>query len=154
MCGGVSARGDFHKRGYHLKQMNTSQFNIQAGNELTWNARPILFEVRHALEELIDSGETSIIDLRSIPLAPGEEETIIKTLGKGEVHARLDALGPSEVIETRFAGVWLVTHFNDEEEIVSRFIEITTIPEILKSQDEDMSNALIELAHELGTQDT
>ena len=70
------------------------------------------------------------------------------------MHARLDALGPSEIIETRYAGVWLVTHYNDEEEVVSRFIEITAIPEILKSQDEDMSNALIELAHELGTQDT
>ena len=93
-----------------MKQMNTSPFNIQTGNELTWNARPLLFEVRHALEELIDSGETSIIDLRSIPLAPGEEETIIETLGQGEVHARLDALGPSEIIETRYAGVWLVTH--------------------------------------------
>lgn len=136
-----------------MKQINTSQFNIQAGNEFTWNARPILFEVRHALEELIDSGETSIIDLRSIPLAPGEEETIIKTLGQGEVHARLDALGPSEIIETRYAGVWLITHYNDENDIVSRFIEITAMPEILKSQDEDMSDALIELAHELGTQD-
>ena len=134
--------------------MNTSPFNIQTGNELTWNARPLLFEVRHALEELIDSGETSIIDHRSIPLAPGEEETIIETLGQGEVHARLDALGPSEIIETRYAGVWLVTHYNDEEEVVSRFIEITAIPEILKSQDEDMSSALVGLAHELGTQDT
>ena len=137
-----------------MKQMNTSPFNIHTGNELTWNARPILFEVRHALEELLDSGETSIIDLRSIPLAPGEEETILDTLGQGEVHARLDVLGCSEIHETRYAGVWLVTHYNDDEAIVSRFIEITTIPDILKSQTEDMSNALIELAHELGTQDT
>ena len=136
-----------------MTQMNTSPFNIQTSNELTWNARPILFEVRHALEELLDSGETSIIDLRSIPLAPGEEETILDTLGQGEVHARLDVLGCSEIHETRYAGVWLVTHYNDDEAIVSRFIEITTIPDILKSQTEDMSNALIELAHELGTQD-
>lgn len=134
--------------------MNTTPFNIQAGNELTWNARPILFEVLHALEALLESGEPSIIDLRSIPLAPGEEETILETLGQGEVHARLNALGPSEIIETRYAGVWLITHYNDEEAIVSRFIEITKLPDILKSQDEDMSNALVKLAHELGTQDT
>jgi hydrogenase-1 operon protein HyaF len=137
-----------------MTQINTSPFNIQTGNELTWNARPILFEVRHALEELLESGETSIIDLRSIPLAPGEEETILNTLGKGEVRARLHALGLSEIYETRYAGVWLITHYNDDEAIVSRFIEITTIPDILKSQDEDMSKALIELAHELETQDT
>jgi len=102
---------------------------------------------------LLDSGETSIIDLRSIPLAQGEEETILSTLGKGEVHARLDILGLSEIYETRYAGVWLVTHYNDDESIVSRFIEITTIPDILRSQAGDMSNALIKLAHELETQE-
>jgi hydrogenase-1 operon protein HyaF len=134
--------------------MNTSPFNIHTSNELTWNARPILYEVRHALEDLLDSGATSIIDLRSIPLAPGEEETIINTLGRGEVHARLDALGPSEIYETRYAGVWLVTHFNEDESIVSRFIEVTRLPDILKSQPGDMSIALTELTQELGRQDT
>lgn len=135
-------------------QMNTSTFNIQTGNELTWNARPILFEIRHALEELLASGATRIIDLRSIPLAPGEEETIIDTLGQGEVHARLSALGPSEIYESRYAGVWLITHYNEDQAVVSRFIEITTLPDILRSQREDMSNALNELIKELGTQDT
>lgn len=139
--------------------MNTALFNIHTGSELTWNVQPLLFEVRHALEELLDSGETSIIDLRSIPLAPGEEETILKTLGQGEVHARLSALGPSEIYETRYAGVWLITHYNEEQAIVSRFIEITKIPDILKSQQEDMSSALAELtqaleSQELGIQDT
>ena len=134
--------------------MSTSTFNIQASNELTWNARPILFEVMHALEELLDSGATSIIDLRSIPLAPGEEDTIIETLGRGEVHARLDALGQSEIYETRYAGVWLVTHYNEAEAIVSRFIEITRLPDILNSQNEDMSNSLNDLTQELGRQET
>jgi len=134
--------------------MSASGFNIQTSNELTWNVRPILFEVRHALEALLDKGETSIIDLRSIPLAPGEEETILKTLGQGEVHARLNALGPSEIYETRYAGVWLVTHYNEDESIVSRFIEITRLPDILKSQAEDMSKALTELTQSLETQDT
>ncbi|MDX2416560.1 MAG: hydrogenase expression/formation C-terminal domain-containing protein [Xanthomonadales bacterium] len=133
--------------------MSASGFNIQTGNELTWNVRPILFEVRHALAALLDKGETSIIDLRSIPLAPGEEEKILKTLGQGEVHARLNALGPSEIYETRYAGVWLVTHYNEDEAIVSRFIEITRLPDILKSQTEDMSKALIELTQALGTQE-
>ena len=137
-----------------MGQMNTATFNIHTGNELTWNARPILFEVRHALEALLESGETSIIDLRSIPLAPGEEETIIKTLGQGEVHARLDALGLSEINETRYAGVWLITHYNEDRTIVSRFIEVTRMPDILKSQHEDMANALAELSRELLTHDT
>lgn len=127
----------------------TPQFNIQTGNELTWNVQPILHEIKHALRKLIDSGENSIIDLRSIPLAPGEEDTIINTLGCGEVHARLNALGPSEIVETRFAGVWLITHYNEDNSIIGRFIEITSLPDILKSQPEDMEFALAQLESEI-----
>ncbi len=125
------------------------QFNIQAGNELTWNVQPILHEIRHALAALLESGETRVIDLRSIPLAPGEEQTIIDTLCCGEVHATLNALGPSEIHETRFTGVWLVTHYNEENSVIGRFIEITKIPDILQSQDEDMAIALQQLESEL-----
>ena len=125
------------------------QFNIHTGTELTQNVKPILHEIRHALARLSESGETAIIDLRSIPLAPGEEDIIIKTLGRGEVNAILNALGPSEIIETRFAGVWLVTHFNENESIVSRFIEVTVMPDVLKSQAEDITLALDALETEL-----
>ena len=113
------------------------------------NVEPLLHQVRHALETLLASGKPGIIDLRSIPLAPGEEQSIIETLGHGEVHARLNALGPSEIIETSYAGVWLITHYNEDEAVVSRFIEITGVPEILKSQPEDISLATKRLAEEL-----
>ena len=137
-----------------MNQAHVPQFNIHVGTELTWNVKPILHEIRHALEELLKSGETSIIDLRSIPLAPGEEETIIETLGHGEVHARLDVLGPSEIYETQFAGVWLVTHYNENDSIVSRFIEVTEMPDVLRSQREDVVYALDKLVTELGTEET
>lgn len=124
-------------------------FNIQIGGELTFNVEPLLHEIRHALQELVDSGKTGIIDLRSIPLAPGEEDRIVATLGQGEVQARIDALGPSEINETRYAGVWLVTHYNDDGEIIGRFIEITAMPEILRSQGEDIRQACIRLGDHL-----
>lgn len=120
-------------------------FNIQIGDDLTWNVEPLLHEIRHALQELAESGKTGIIDLRSIPLAPGEEDKIVATLGEGEVQARIDALGPSEITETRYAGVWLVTHYNDEQEIIGRFIEITAMPDILRSQAEDIRQACARL---------
>jgi hydrogenase-1 operon protein HyaF len=132
-----------------MSEPSLPQFNIQIGNDLTWNVQPILHEIRHALRKLLETGESSIIDLRSIPLAPGEEETIIDTLGCGEVHAKLNALGPSEIYETRFAGVWLITHFNEESSIIGRFIEITRFPDILKSQHEDMTISLDQLEQEL-----
>ncbi len=117
------------------------QFNIQIGDELTFNVKPLLNEVKHALDKVIETGQSTVIDLRSIPLAPGEEEKILNVLGLGEVQARLDALGLSEVIETRYAGVWIITHYNDDDHIISRFIEVTTMPEILCSQTEDIMAA-------------
>jgi hydrogenase-1 operon protein HyaF len=121
-----------------MPETATSPFNIQIGNDLTWNVMPLLHEVKHALNKLIESGETTVIDLRSIPLAPGEEDRILQTLGVGEIQAKLNALGPSEITETRYAGIWIVTHYNDEEDIIGRFIEVTMMPEILCSQREDM----------------
>lgn len=108
----------------------------------TGNVQPLLHEIFHALQRLYDSGEVTIIDLRALPLAPGEEEQIERQLGRGEVLARIDALGPSEIIETAIAGVWLVTHYNAEEEVLGRMIEICRIPAILESQDQDIEYGL------------
>ena len=129
-----------------MTDLTAVQFNIQNGDDLTFNVKPLLNEVKHALDNLIETGQTTIIDLRSIPLAPGEEDKILNTLGQGEVKAQLDALGLSEVNETQYAGVWTVTHYNDEEQIISRFIEVTTMPEILCSQTEDIMAAYSRLA--------
>ncbi len=125
------------------------QFNIQIGDDLTWNVAPLLHEVKHALDNLIKNNETTIIDLRSIPLAPGEEDKILNILGQGEIKAQLYALGQSEIIETQYAGVWIVSHYNDENEIMGRFIEITSMPDILCSQTEDMIEARNHLSESL-----
>jgi len=124
-------------------------FNIQNADELTWNVMPLMHEVKHALTNLISNNETAIIDLRSIPLAPGEEDKLLDILGIGEVQARLNSLGPSDIIETKYSGVWLITHYNDENNIISRFIEITTMPEILFSQKDDMHEACENLTEAL-----
>jgi hydrogenase-1 operon protein HyaF len=134
-----------------LTQTNiaSAQFNIQIGDQLTWNVKPLLHEVKHALDNLINTGENAIIDLRSIPLAPGEEDKILNVLGRGEVQSQLNALGPSEIFETEYAGVWVVTHYNDDNDIIGRFIEITFMPDILCSQTEDVIDAFNRLAESL-----
>lgn len=116
------------------------------GEALTHNVRPLLNEIRHALEKLLATGETSAIDLRSIPLAPGEEEQIEAALGAGEISAVLEAMGPSEIRETAYPGVWLVTHFNADRHLMGKFIEITRVPDLLKSQDVDIADGLQRLA--------
>jgi len=125
------------------------QFNIQGSNELTWNVMPLLHQIKHAMKNLLENDTNEIIDLRSIPLAPGEEDRLLEILGEGEVNAQLNALGLSDVIETQYTGVWMITHHNDENEIISRHIEITRMPDILLSQEEDISLAYDRLAESL-----
>ena len=106
------------------------------------NVAAILTEIASLLEKLAGSGETSLIDLKSLPFSPGEYEQLRFTLGRGEVSARLDAIGMSEIIETHFPGVWWVTHYNVEGDIVADLIEIAAIPNILLSQPEDVRAGL------------
>ena len=113
------------------------------------NVEPLLHEIRHALAQLLETGTSSCIDLKSIPLAPGEEERIARALGTGEVRAELAALGRSELIETACAGVWVVTHFDEGGAQQARFIEITSMPEILRSQEADIAAGLKRLTAQL-----
>ena len=111
----------------------------------TGNVPPLLHEIRHALRNLLDNGETTTIDLRGLPMAPGEQDQLLEILGKGEVSAHLYALGKSEITESSFAGVWLIIHYNNEDEVMGKFIEITRMPAILKTRTADMEESLAAL---------
>jgi len=122
----------------------SDNIGFNTGNDIL-----ILHEIRHALKKLLETDEPTTIDLRAIPMAPGEEERIESMLGEGEISAKLNALGPSTIIETQIAGVWLVTHYNVEDEILGKFIEITRAPSLIASQDEDIERGLTRLAEQL-----
>lgn len=130
----------------HAGLTQTSPCEIPTGN-----TGPILHEIKHALDQWLEFGQTHAIDLRSLPLAPGEEDRLLEFLGVGEVRAKLTILGESDIVETRFPGVWLVTHLNSSDEIMSRTIEICELPAILKTQKEDAAEGLMKLAEALAT---
>jgi len=132
-----------------MSDTGTTEMRVESGEMLTHNVVPLLHEIRHGLARLLESDAATTIDLRSIPMAPGEEERIVNALGSGEVQARMSALGPSEIIETRFPGVWLVTHYNSENEVIGKFIEVCEIPQILKAQAEDIREGLAQLTAQL-----
>ena len=121
-----------------LNEIPVVSVSDTSGPPATGNDVPILNEIRHALKRLLDSGEVTVIDLKAIPMAPGEEERIERILGLGEVVVNINALGPSTVIETTFPGVWLVTHQNATNDVVGKYIEVTHCPAIVGSQAEDM----------------
>ena len=118
---------------------------VGAGTPEWGNAIPILHEIRHGLRRLVEGGETSLIDLQAIPFGPGDEERLLSLLGQGEVEARLDALGPTHLRETAIPGVWLVDHRNRAGDRIGLQVEISTVPEILRTQPQDLSRALAAL---------
>ncbi len=102
------------------------------------NVRPIINEVLHAVDRLLETDEATTIDLAGLPFGPGELEYLEAALGTGELSAKLDALGTSRIRETAFPGVWWLEHRNAHDEVVGRYLEITRTPEILSSQDVDI----------------
>jgi len=119
-----------------------SRVGIRVVGSPTGNVPLLLNEICHAVERLLEAGESHVIDLRALPLGPGESEQIEQALGRGEVEARLQALGPTEILETRYPGVWLVTHFNTEGETIGRLVEIAPVPVILEAPDADVRDGL------------
>ena len=118
--------------------MTTSQ-DVQApAFPFHGNVRPIINEVLHAIDKLLETDVPTTIDLASLPFGPGELEHLEATLGTGELSARLDALGSSRIRETTYPGVWWIEHHNVHDEVVGRYLEVTRFPEILSSQDADI----------------
>jgi hydrogenase-1 operon protein HyaF len=127
---------------------------VRVTEEFTGNVTPLLHEIRHALGALLENGEQTIIDLRSMPLAPGEEAHIITALGQGEVRVELNALGRSDIIETQYPGVWLITHSDTNGTMLGKYIEIALIPDILQAQQGDIQAGLEQLSDTLKTTST
>jgi hydrogenase-1 operon protein HyaF len=121
----------------------TIPIHAQTGEDYSvGNIRALLAEIASRLESLANDGTSGSIDLNSLPFAPGEYEQLRQALGQGEVTAHIEAIGPSEITETRYPGVWWVTHYNVEGDIVADMLEIAAIPEILRSQPDDIRSGL------------
>jgi len=121
----------------NLKGIPIAIAGVDDGLALSGYADPILHEIQSLLNDLVTSGKSASIDLRSLPLFPGDYEKLKEVLGQGEVSATLEALGATHVGETAIHGVWWVTHYNSDETIIAEFIEVTYMPEILRTHPAD-----------------
>lgn len=95
------------------------------------NVEALLGEISALLKRLLDEDEPGSIDLRSIPLGGDDYELLRETLGEGEIRAEVENFGITRIYQTGIAGVWWVTHYNDEEDIIGDFIEVAFCPERL-----------------------
>lgn len=114
----------------------------EAGGASAGFVDALLRELQTLLEALVERGEEGSIDLKSLPMGPGDHLRLRAALGEGEVTAVIQALGPTRVIETAFPGVWWITHYNVHDEVVAERIEVTSVPEIVKSPSADVAEGL------------
>lgn len=105
----------------------------------------IFNELRDLLQTYRREGVAGNIDLRSLPMFPGDYETLKNLLGEGEIMATLNALGPSEIRETAIPGIWWITHRNIEGDTIAEVIEVTSLPELIRTPEEDLVEAVDKL---------
>jgi hypothetical protein len=86
-----------------------------------------------------------IDELLTVPFGPGDEERLIDLLGTGEVAATIEALGPTQVQGTAIPGVWLLDYRNVEGERLALHLEIAAVPQILRTQSEDLDSSIAAL---------
>lgn len=109
---------------------------------LSGNASVLLREIADRVRRLIDSGETSAIDLLAMPLNATDLDWLRERLGAGEIRITLDADGESTLNETNCPGVWWVMHHNPSGGVMSAFIEVTHVPELVKAHVDDVRSGL------------
>jgi hydrogenase-1 operon protein HyaF len=97
----------------------------------------VISEIGEKLDALLATGRGGSVDLRSLPMTPAERGQLAAFLGDGEVSARIDALGPTYVRETGIAGVWWVEHRNEDGQVTAELVEVTYLPEILRTDPAD-----------------
>ncbi len=133
-----------------MKKLNEIPVQIEITKKSTSMLVPILHEMATMLKGLKSSGKINMLDLRHEPLDLNEIEILKDLLGQGEINSNFNALGESTNIrETGVSGIWWITHYNQDGNVKSEFIEITTCPEMLKTLPEELDTALLRLQEKI-----
>jgi hydrogenase-1 operon protein HyaF len=136
--------------GDHTSALDAIAVKIVHGSGgVSGNATALMNELEKLLDAFVQRGEVASVDLRSLPLTARDHDELREALGVGAVVVRVDAIGPSDARETRYPGVWWVTHFDDAGSVVAELIEITPVPQIVVAPMEDVAAGLARLRDDL-----
>jgi len=109
---------------------------------LSGHASVLLREIAERVRHWIETGETATIDLLAMPLNATDLDWLRERLGTGEIRITLDADGESTLNETNCPGVWWVMHHNPNGGVMSAFIEVAPVPELVKAHRDDIQGGL------------
>ena len=105
---------------------------------LSGNAWPLMTEILEMVRRLLETGESTAIDLSALPLTPADKTWLKERLGMGQIRVQLEAEGLSSLDETACPGVWWVTHRDTRDRLLSEFIEIAFVPELVHAHPDDV----------------
>ncbi|GLI93444.1 hydrogenase expression/formation C-terminal domain-containing protein [Methylocystis echinoides] len=95
-------------------------------------AEKVLSEVETGLASLLETGASSVIDLRMLPrMSEAVYQHVQEALGKGETSILIDASARVEIVESACPGVWWATYHRPSGEIATEIIEIGFVPRLL-----------------------
>ena len=134
--------------------MKLESIPVHVTGNATGMPSAILTEIAELLEQLAENNMSGAIDLRGLPMTEEDRIRLEDRLGRGEVSARLDVAGMSEVWETSYPGVWWIRHRGGDGQIAAEEIAVTQIPDILVSPEEDVRAAAVRINAELNPTDT
>lgn len=115
---------------------------MSGGDELGGSsvARKLLHELVERLEKLIKEDEPGHIELTAMELGEADYVLLRETLGEGDVMAEVSNFGEVTVMETGYAGIWWVTHLDEEGQVLSDFLEVGYCPEVLIADSETVED--------------
>lgn len=111
--------------------MNLVDIPVKVTEKPSGMATVLMAELTDHLHQLAESGKTNIVDLQSLPLNESDINELADLLGVGEVKATINGIGSSSIRETAYRGIWWVTHYGEDNKVLSELIEVTSVPDIL-----------------------
>ena len=128
-----------------MAELNSLDIPVEIAQPSTGMADAVLHELLNHLRAFIDSNQSHVIDLSSLPMSETDKRDLEERLGQGEIRAVLSSMGDSKIFETNYSGIWWIKHYTTDEVLIAEFIEITAVPEILRSHDDDIRQSITEL---------
>ena len=111
------------------------------------NVRAVLNELRQALKQLRETGETYSIYIEKTGLSDEEQVEVLETLGRGHITIAFNETDqPVEWYETQFSGIWVGTYKNGRDDSILHTVEVSRYPDVVGAFDEDIMMAEDDLA--------
>lgn len=106
------------------------------------NVRAVLNELRLALKNLRETGETYSIYIEKTGLTEEEQVEVLETLGRGHITINFNETDqPVEWYESQFSGIWIGTFKNGRDDSILHTVEVSKYPVVAGAYEEDMELA-------------